>query len=136
MLKLKEMDAFTIEDMKVFRLDDMQWVAVPTLLHALAFLEEQIGEIDVSHLAEVEEADIKTQGMWDSGYVTEKEVADFENGKLELYEPKKHIEWHEARKPSFGVYGTFAGELCKYTSFEDVLKKEGVGTYIIASTEY
>lgn len=127
MIQLKEMEEFKIEDMKVFKTDDIQWVAAPTLLHALAFLEDQIGELDVPQIQEVVESNITTEGMWDSDSVTEKEEKAFENGEIEI---------PDAKTAKFGDYGTFAGMLCKYTSFEDVIKNEGVGIYIIACTEY
>lgn len=127
MIQLKEMNEFEIEDMKVFKTDDMQWVAAPTLLHALAFLEEQVGELDISQIQDVEQSNIATEGMWDSDSVTENEEKAFDNGEIEI---------PDAKTAKFGDYGTFAGMLCKYTSFEDVIKKEGVGTYIIACTEY
>lgn len=136
MIQLKEMNEFEVEDMKVFKTDDMQWVAAPTLLHALAFLEEQVGELDASQIQDVEQSNIDKEGMWDSYTVTDEEKIAFANGQLKLYEPPKHLEWHEKKQPDFGVYGTFAGELCKYTAFKEVLKKEGVGTYVIACTEY
>lgn len=127
MIQLKEMNEFGIDDMKVFKTDDMQWIASPTLLHALAFLEDQVGELDVSQIQDVEESNIATEGMWDSDSVTEKEERAFENGEIEI---------PDAKTAKFGDYGTFAGMLCKYTSYEDVIKREGVGTYIIACTEY
>lgn len=127
MIQLKEMNEFEICDMKVFKTDDMQWVAAPTLLHALAFLEEQVGELDISQVQDVEQSNIANEGMWDSDSVTENEEKAFENGEIEI---------PDAKTAKFGDYGTFAGMLCKYTPFEDVIKNEGVGTYIIACTEY
>lgn len=126
MIQLKEMNEFEIEDMKVFKTDDMQWVAAPTLLHALAFLEDQVGELDISQIQDVEQSNITTEGMWDSDSVTGKEEQAFENGEIAI---------PDAKTAKFGDYGTFCGMLCKYTSFEDVIKNEGVGTYIIACTE-
>ena len=127
MIQLKEMTEYEIEDMKVFKTDEIQWVAAPTLLHALFFLEEQIGELDLSQIQDIEESNIKTEGMWDSDSVSEKEEQDFKNGKIEII---------DAKAADFGDYGTFAGMLCKYTSFAEVIKREGVGIYIIACTEY
>lgn len=126
-VQLKSIDEFDLDDMKVFKTDDMQWIAAPTLLHALSLLEKQIGELDISQIQDVEEADINSEGMWDSYSISEKEKRAFENGLIEI---------KEAKSAKFGDYGIFASELCKFTSFEAVIKREGVGTYVIACTEY
>lgn len=126
-VQLKNIDEFDLHDMKVFKTDDMQWIAAPTLLHALSLLEKQIGELDISQIQDVEEADINSEGMWDSYSISEKEKLAFENGSIEI---------KESKSAKFGDYGIFASELCKFTSFEAVIKREGVGTYVIACTEY
>ncbi len=119
----------TIEDMKVFKVDEAQWIAAPSLLHALAFYDEQVG-LEVEYLKDIEECEIEEMGMWDSTEIMQSEKEAFEQGKLKIYEPQKN------KKMEFGDYGVFAGELCKWTSFADVIKSQEVGTYVIACTEY
>lgn len=119
----------TIEDMKVFKVDEAQWIAAPSLLYALAFYDEQVG-LEVEYLKDIEECEIEEMGMWDSTEIMQSEKEAFEQGKLKIYEPQKN------KKMEFGDYGVFAGELCKWTSFADVIKSQEVGTYVIACTEY
>ena len=120
---------YTIEDMKVFKVDEYQWIAAPSLLHALALYDEQIG-LEVEYLNDIEECEIEKMGMWDSTGIMQSEKEAFEQGILKIYEPQKN------KKMEFGDYGVFAGELCKWTSFADVIKSQEVGTYVIACTEY
>ena len=56
---------YTIEDMKVFKVDEYQWIAAPSLLHALVLYDEQIG-LEVEYLNDIEECEIEKMGMWDS----------------------------------------------------------------------
>ncbi|MFS1020200.1 hypothetical protein ACFC9N_12905 [Enterococcus casseliflavus] len=130
-------DDYTIQDMKVFKVDEFQWIAAPSLLHALAFYDEQVG-LEVFHLQDIEECDTDDDGMWDSTEITDGEQEAYEQGKLKIYEPSKSKmrEMYDPQKPTSGDYGVFSGELCQWTSFSDVIKRQEVGTYVIACTEY
>ena len=124
---LKSYDQYTIEDMKVFKMDDYQWIAAPSLLHALLVLEEQIGIIEIDDISDIEESNIKTEGLWDGDNVTEQECNNF-NNSVNAFDGR-----HE---PKFGELGCFGGEVCRWTSYADVIKRRGVGAYMIACTEY
>lgn len=57
MLQLKTLDRYTIDDMKVFEIDG-RYIASPTLLHALAYVDEHVQEINVPTLKATKEMDI------------------------------------------------------------------------------
>lgn len=63
---LKDIEKYTIEDMKVFKVDDY-YIASPTLVLALSFVHDHIREVNVRTLKMVEEVDIDEVGMWKQG---------------------------------------------------------------------
>lgn len=125
-VEIGSLEEYTVEDMKVFRVDEYQWIAAPTLIHALVEFDGQ-DELEVEYLQDIEECDIDKNGMWDSENVTDQEKIDYADGKLTI---------GKASDAKFGDYGVFASELCKWTSFYDVIKRQGIGVYVIACTEY
>lgn len=129
---------YTIDDMKVFKVDEYQWIASPSLLHALVLFDEQV-YLEIDYLKDIEECDIEKEGMWDSTDITDGEKEAFKQGNLKIYDPHDPETFGKTLKrkePEFGEYGFYAFELCKWTSFADVIKRQDVGTYVIASTEY
>lgn len=125
-VEMGSLKEYEVEDMKVYRVDEYQWIAAPTLLHALVEYNNQ-DSLEIEYLQNIEECNIDKEGMWDSDCVTDQEKSDVENGKITLL-PETEV--------SFGQFGIFCGEVCKFTSFADVIKKQGVGVYVIACTEY
>lgn len=66
------LEEYTTEEMKVFKVDEYQWIASPTLLHALVEYDNQ-DTLEIESIQDIEECNIDTQGMWDSEFVTELE---------------------------------------------------------------
>lgn len=124
-VEIGSLNEYEIEDMRVFRVDEYQWIAAPTLLHALVEYDSQ-DSLEIEYLQDIEECNISKDGLWDSDCVTAQEELDVRNGKITLL---------PADEVSFGQFGIFNGEVCKWTSFSDVIKKQGVGVYVIACTE-
>ncbi len=125
-VKIGSLEEYTLNDMRVFRVDDTEWIAAPTLLHALVEYDSQIN-LEVDDLKDIVECDIEKEGVWDSDCVTKQEELDVMNGKITLL-PDNEV--------SFGQFGFFYDVVCKYVSFKEVIKRQGVGVYIIACTEY
>ena len=67
--------------MKSFKVDEAQWIAAPSLLHAVAF-DEQVG-LEVEYLKDIEECEIEEMGMWDSTEIMQSEKEAFEQGETE-----------------------------------------------------
>ncbi|WP_062805982.1 hypothetical protein [Enterococcus pernyi] len=124
-VEIGSLDQYTIEDMKVFQVDESEWIAAPTLLHALVEYDSQI-DLEVNDLQDIRECDIEKEGMLDSDCVTKQERLDVMSGKITLL-PHDEI--------SIGQFGIFCGEVCKLVPFEEVIKRQNVGVYIIACTE-
>lgn len=118
---------YSLEDIKVFKMDDSEWIAAPSLLHALVEYDKQVG-LEIEYLQDIEQTNLEKEGMWSGEEISESEYIKF--GKHEL---KLHVEG----KPKFGEFKVVDGVLCKFTSFADVIKQNGMTeTYIIACTEY
>ncbi|WCG26705.1 hypothetical protein [Enterococcus durans] len=124
-VEIGTLEKYKVEDMRVFQVDDSEWIAAPTLLHALVEYDSQIN-LEVDDLQDIVECDIEKEGVWDSDCVTKQEELDVMNGKITLL-PHNEV--------CFGQFGFFCGEVCKFVPFKEVIKRQGVGVYIIACTE-
>lgn len=127
-VEIKDLEKeYSLEDMQVFRMDESEWIAAPSLLHALVEYDSQVG-LEIEYLQDIEKTDIEKEGMWSGEEISESEYIKFGKDELEL---------HEDGKPKFGSFKVVDGVLCKFTSFADVIKQNGMTeTYIIACTEY
>lgn len=126
-VEIKDLEKeYSLEDMQVFRMDESEWIAAPSLLHALVEYDKQVG-LEIEYLQDIEQTDLEKEGMWSGEEISELEYIKFGKHELNL---------HEEGKPKFGEFKVVDGVLCKFTSFADVIRQNGMtGTYIIACTE-
>ena len=108
--------------MKVFKMDDYDWVAAKTIGQAIDFYLEETG-CDYTDL-EVRECDIEEEGMWWLIDDFPDEIKDeMDSGDTDVFNGTQ--------------YGYWCGEKAKYIKFIEAIKLSGdKKPHIIASTEY
>ena len=83
----------TIEDMKVFKVDEAQMDCSTVTFICISFYDEQVG-LEVEYLKDIEECEIEEMGCGIAQRSCNPKKEVFEQGKLKIYEPQKNKKWN------------------------------------------
>lgn len=123
--------------MKVFKMNDCDWVASKSMEEAIAWYKKETGVEDDE--LDVRECDLDNEGMW---IETNSKEDLKELGESDEISSCEKVDGKIIPKTKFGDLKRYDGLVWKFVSFKESIKKDiedGYGefdNYIISSTEY
>lgn len=110
-----------LEDMKVFQINECDWVASPTLIEALILYHNEFS-LDADFCTP-REVNLDTEGMWDFSSIKYSEALI--NGTFPT----------ASKPPLFGDLYYYEGEVYEFVPFRKALESTPPSVYVIQSIE-